>query len=82
MAYPKYCPFCKNSSLSIFDKSLTTATLTCSNCQKLYTVKTDVGRILDVTGPILSVLATLVAIAPFFGITDSSKIKEWFSHKN
>lgn len=82
MAYPKYCPYCKNSSLSIFDKSFTTTSLACSNCKNLFTVKTDIGKVLDVTGPILSVLVSLVALAPFFGITDFGKIKEWLSHKN
>lgn len=80
MAYPTNCPFCKNGDLGVFDSTPMVATLSCSNCDKLVTVKTGTGKVLEVALPTLSALLSLVSIAAFFGITDISKLKTKF-HK-
>ena len=73
MAYPKNCPYCKKGTLSIFDSTPTSVTLTCSDCDKLIAAKSDIGKILEVAVPALSALASLASICAVLGITGAGK---------
>lgn len=75
MAYPKDCPYCKKGSLSVFDNTLLAATLSCTNCDRLVSVKTGTGKFFEVAVPALSALVSLASLAAFFGITDIGKLK-------
>jgi hypothetical protein len=79
MAYPKDCPYCKKGNLSLFDHTPMTAILNCSNCDRLVTVKTTTGKVLEVAVPGLTALVSLASLAAFFGISDITKLKEWIS---
>lgn len=82
MPYPSNCPFCKKGNLTTFYRTPTTATLSCSSCDKLFMAKTGAGKALEVIVPALSVLVSLASIAAFFGITDAGKLKTWFNSFN
>lgn len=70
----KRCPACKKGNLILFDDSPTVSTFTCTICDKLITVKTSFGKIIEVAIPGVTVITGGIAILHFLGVENVSDL--------
>lgn len=68
MGYSKTCPYCGKTTLSYFERTLTSDTLVCRECKAQFTVRSTWGNTQDLLLTILTFLTGIIGIVAFFGI--------------
>jgi hypothetical protein len=63
----------------MFDPSPTLSTYTCTSCDKIITVKTKFGKIVEVAVPGVAVVTGGIAILDFLGVEDFGDLIDMIS---